>query len=99
MGQMVSDGFVNSRSGDLVFILHPGYLTSDDDVSKTGTSHGSSFNYDTHVPLIWYGKNVPKKEVFRRVDIVDITATLTHILNLQKPNATTGEPILEMFKE
>jgi predicted AlkP superfamily pyrophosphatase or phosphodiesterase len=96
---MVQQGYVSDRSGDLIFILHPGYLTSDEDVQGVGTSHGSSFNYDTHVPLLWYGKGVKQQEVFRRVNITDITATLTYFLNVQRPNATTGEPILEMFEE
>ena len=64
-----------------------------------GTTHGTPYSYDTHVPLLWYGKGVKQLEVFRRVNITDITATLTYFLNVQRPNATTGEPILEMFEE
>ena len=94
---MVQQGYVSDRSGDLIFILQPGYLTTDEDVQGIGTSHGSSFNYDTHVPLLWYGKGILPKEVFRRVNITDITATLTYFLNVQRPNATTGEPILELL--
>ncbi len=96
---MIRLGYVAKESGDLIYMLEPGFLpkSSDSEVSRKGTSHGSAFNYDTHVPLIWYGKNIKKQEIFRRIDIIDIAATLTHILYLQKPNATTGEPILELF--
>jgi phosphopentomutase len=62
-----------------------------------GTSHGSAFNYDTHVPLIWYGKGVKSGEVFRKINIADIAATLTHLLYLQRTGAMTGEPILEVL--
>ena len=96
---MVRQGYVRDRSGDLIFILQPGYLTEYSDKSHTGTSHGSAFNYDTHVPLLWYGKGMKGKEVFRKINITDITATLTHILNLQTPNSTTGNPILELLEE
>lgn len=98
---MIRLGYVAKESGDVIYMLEPGYLPKalDSEVSRRGTSHGSAFNYDTHVPLIWYGKDVKKQEVFRRINIIDITATLTHILYLQKPNATTGEPILELLSK
>jgi predicted AlkP superfamily pyrophosphatase or phosphodiesterase len=98
---MVGRGFRYAESGDVIFLTEPGYLTKGTDTERAhrGTSHGSSFNYDTHVPLIWYGGMIPKQEVIRRVNITDITATLVHLLNVQKPNATTGEPILEIFQK
>lgn len=97
---MVRLGYKNYLSGDVIYLLEPGFLpvSSEKPDSHKGTSHGSAFNYDTHVPLIWYGGTIPKQEVIRRIDIIDIAASLVHILNLQKPNATTGEPILELFK-
>jgi arylsulfatase A-like enzyme len=96
---MISLGYVAKESGDLIFMLEPGFLPigTDSEENRKGTSHGSAFNYDTHVPLIWYGKSIKKQEVFRRINITDISATLTHMLFLQKPNATTGEPILELL--
>jgi len=72
--------------------------SADSESARKGTSHGSAFNYDTHVPLLWYGKGIPSKEVLRKVQITDIAATLAHILYLQMPNSTTGEPILEIFE-
>lgn len=98
---MVRKGYKHYHAGDLIFLSEPGFLPKSklSETTHKGTSHGSAFNYDTHVPLIWYGKNVPKQEIFRRINITDITATLTHILQVQKPNATTGEPILELFQK
>lgn len=96
---MVRNGYHAAESGNVLFILDPGYLpkSSDYDGARKGTSHGSAYSYDTQVPLIWYGKNVPQQEIFRHINITDITATLTHLLYLQKPNATTGNPILELL--
>lgn len=98
---MVGRGYRYAESGDVLFLTEPGYLTKGTDTERAhrGTSHGSSFNYDTHVPLIWYGGMIPKQEIIRRVNITDITATLVYLLNVQKPNATTGEPILELFRK
>lgn len=97
--EMVRKGFHARESGDVLFILEPGFLPKAKDIETAhkGTSHGSAFNYDTHVPLIWYGKGIPTQEVFRSINIADISATLTHMLYLQKAGAMTGEPILELL--
>ena len=96
---MVRKGYHAKESGDVLFLLEPGYLPKsvDSDLARKGTSHGSAFNYDTHVPLIWYGKDIPKQEVFRRINITDISATLTHLFYLQRNGAMTGEPIIELL--
>jgi hypothetical protein len=98
---MVNRGYHSRESGDILFILEPGFLpkSEDSETARKGTSHGSAFNYDTHVPLVWYGKEIPSKEVFRRIDITDISATLTHLLYLQRNGAMTGEPILELLEK
>lgn len=97
---MVRKGVHHQESGDVVFILEPGYLpkTADSERARKGTSHGSAFSYDTHVPLLWFGKNVPNQEIFDDLEITSIAATLTHILFLQRPNALTGVPILQLLK-
>lgn len=95
---LVKSGYVKNESGDVIYTLNPGYLPyfKDTEKSHKGTSHGSGYSYDTHVPLLWYGKHIPRKEIFRKVEVTSITATLVHLLNLSKPSMTTGEPILEI---
>jgi predicted AlkP superfamily pyrophosphatase or phosphodiesterase len=97
---MVRNGVHHEESGDVVFILEPGYLpkSSEKEGHNKGTSHGSAFSYDTHVPLLWYGKNVPDQELFEDMEITSIAATLTHMLFLQRPNALTGRPILPLLR-
>ena len=96
---MVRKGYHHSESGDVIFMLEPGFLpkSTDSESARKGTSHGSAFNYDTHVPLLWYGKGIPAQEILRKVNVTDIAATLAHLLYLQMPNSATGEPILEIF--
>jgi len=97
---MVRRGFHSRESGDVIFMLEPGYLpkTEDTESSHKGTSHGSAFNYDTHVPLLWYGRGIDHIEVFRSVQITDIGATLIHLLEIQRTGAMTGNPLLEILK-
>lgn len=99
--QMVASGYDKERSGELIFILQPGYLpkTADTPGSHKGTSHGSAFNYDTHVPVLFYGKDILPQDVFTPYEIVDITATLVHILDVQRPNTAVGKPMIELFRK
>lgn len=99
--EMVRKGYDPERSGEIIYLLQPGYLTKsvDNERSRRGTSHGSSFNYDTHVPVLFYGANIPAQEVFAPYDIVDVAASLVHILHLQRPNAMTGQPMVELFEK
>lgn len=97
--EMMQAGYYPERSGDLIFILQPGFLPKSTDTpgAHKGTSHGSAFNYDTHVPVLFYGKDIPQQDVFTPYSIIDIAATLVHILDVQRPNAMVGKPMLELF--
>ena len=85
-------GYNHKASGDILMILEPGWLTG----GATGTSHGTGFTYDTNVPILFYGWNVPAGESSRYATITDIAPTLSMMLNIKLPNGTTGQPILEI---
>lgn len=99
--KMISSGYHHSESGDIIIMLEAGYLpkSSNTELAHKGTSHGSAYSYDTHVPLLFYGKGIPKQEIFRTIEITDISTTLVHLMNLQQPNAMTGKAILEILKK
>jgi predicted AlkP superfamily pyrophosphatase or phosphodiesterase len=99
--EMVRKGFDQERNGEVIFILQPGYLpkSADGERARKGTSHGSAFNYDTHVPVLFYGAGIPAQEVFSPYEIIDIAATLVHVLQVQRPNAMTGKPMVELFRK
>lgn len=92
---IIQNGFNQNRSGDVLFTLKSGWIMAG---YTTGTTHGSPYQYDTHVPLIWYGMGIPKGETKSRVVIPDISATLAVLLNIQAPSACTGSPIKEIVK-
>lgn len=101
-GEMLRNGYDLQRSGELIFLLQPGYLAKEHDEPKAhqGTSHGSAFNYDTHVPLLWYGKGItPGLQIFEPIQITDIAPTLIHILNLQRSGSMIGQPILPILEQ
>lgn len=80
------------RSGDISFEVTVNTMISEE--SSKGTSHGSSFEYDTHVPLIFYGWHVPYGESNQAVFIEDIAPTVANLIHIQEPDCTLGIPLI-----
>lgn len=95
--QKLQSGYNAKRSGDLLIVYEPGWFVSS--YGKTGTTHGSGYNYDTHVPLMMYGIGIPKGYVsVAPTSITDIIPTLCLKYNINLPNGATGKVIPEAFK-
>jgi predicted AlkP superfamily pyrophosphatase or phosphodiesterase len=92
---LIQNGFYLKRSGDIAILLEPAWL---DDYPHTGTSHGTTYTYDTHVPLLWYGSHIKTGFTSEPIDITDIAPTIAALLNIMAPSACTGKPILEITK-
>lgn len=88
---LVQKGFYFKRSGDVAIILNPGWIS--DWHRQTGTTHGTPWSYDTHVPLYWWGWKIQHGESESSVNITDIAPTICQFLNIQSPNGCTGDPI------
>ena len=65
---------------------------------EKGTTHGTIFNYDTHIPLIFFGWNIKAKEDFGDIKMTDIAATIAALLHIQEPNGCIGKPIKGILK-
>jgi hypothetical protein len=90
----IVNSFSPQRSGDIIITLNPGWVEKDDNV----TNYNSPYEYDSHVPLIWYGWTVNRASVTRKVNLTDIAATLSSLCKVPYPNACTGEPLNELFR-
>ncbi len=91
----IINSFNPQRSGDVIVTLNPGW------VEKEGyyvSNHNSPYEYDSHVPLIWYGWSVNRSTVTRQVNMTDIAATLSSLCKVPYPNACTGNPLVELFR-
>jgi predicted AlkP superfamily pyrophosphatase or phosphodiesterase len=82
-------------SGDVIFIMESGWMRH----GKTGTTHGSPWVYDQHVPLLLYGFGVEKGKTYRETNIRDIAPTLSLIMGVPFPSGMTGSPIIEAIKD
>lgn len=90
----LQNGYNQKLSGDILFVPNPSTIS----YSKTGTTHGSGYAYDTHVPLIFYGAKISKGSSNSYYPIVDIAPTLASFLNITEPNGSTGSVILEVLE-
>jgi predicted AlkP superfamily pyrophosphatase or phosphodiesterase len=86
-------GYDPKQSGDLVILQGAGYLES----IETGTTHGTPNSYDTNVPLLFYGWQVPKGESNKKEYITEIAPTLSKMLKITTPNGSESEVLEELF--
>jgi len=88
------NGFYDQRSGDLTVIPEGFYLFG----PAPGTSHGLPFNYDTHVPLIFFGAGI-KPGIYRMPTAAnDIAPTLAELLGVEQPSGSVGRVLGEIFE-
>jgi len=77
-----------------LLVLRPGVIS----YSKTGSTHGSPQVYDTHSPLLFYGKGIKKGSTVERTEIPDIAPTIAALLGISFPSGTTGTPIAQVLE-
>jgi predicted AlkP superfamily pyrophosphatase or phosphodiesterase len=70
IGKRMRKAYHPDRSGDVAILLKQYWLAADPQY-PTGTSHGTPYPYDTHVPLLVFGPNI--KPGVRRDEIVPAT--------------------------
>ncbi|WP_205503554.1 alkaline phosphatase PafA [Rufibacter psychrotolerans] len=98
LGMLVENGYMPYRSGDVLLTYQPGWYENYGRAIAKGTTHGSTWAYDTHIPLLWYGWQVPAGETTVRTEIMDIAPTLAAWLRIQEPNGTMGRALLEYVR-
>ena len=86
LGGRMALSFNRERSGDVLFQLKPFFFP----LRSTGSNHGSPYNYDTHVPLLWYGVGVTPGVRTERVGVDDLVPTLARILGITAPPLAEG---------
>ncbi len=89
----VRNGFYRERSGDIIVIPEAFYL-----YETTGTSHGTPFNYDTHVPVIFMGAGLKAGHYYEKIAVNDIAPTLCAIAGVQEPSGSIGRVLQEMWQ-
>jgi Type I phosphodiesterase / nucleotide pyrophosphatase len=92
IGRRVLRGFNAQRSGDLEIILEPFWMRQ-----ATGTTHGTPYNYDAHIPLIVMGPRIKPGVYSNAVALNDLAPTLATILEIETPSGSSGRVLTEIL--
>jgi predicted AlkP superfamily pyrophosphatase or phosphodiesterase len=91
IGDRVVNGYNGERSGDAVLVYKPFTIYWP---NPTGTTHGSPYSYDTHVPVLFYGPAFKPGRYADEFYITDIVPTLCATLGLDEPPGSIGKPFV-----
>ena len=89
----IAKGYDPVQNGELIILNKPGFI----EYFAVGTTHGSPYSYDSHVPCLFYGWNIKKGESFDRKVITQIAPTLALKLKITLPNGTESEVLQEVL--
>ena len=92
----VVNNFHAKRSGDIYVVFEPNWFINDFDGLIVASTHGSPWNYDTYVPIVFAGAGLSAQKIDRRVHTIDIAPTLSAFLNLKPPSGAAGQPLKEV---
>src|SRR5262249_13886786 len=85
VSRLAWNAMVPVSSGDLIVVPREGFLI--DPYEGKGTSHGTPWEYDTHVPLIFWGGGIRARRVKSETSPYDIAPTLASWLGVTLPDA------------
>jgi Type I phosphodiesterase / nucleotide pyrophosphatase len=93
IGSRVLHGFNAQRSGDLEIILEPYWLRQ-----AEGTTHGTPYNYDAHIPLILMGRSIKAGRYSDDVALNDLAPTLATLAQVEIPAGSSGRVLTEALR-
>jgi hypothetical protein len=94
LGHKALESFHPNRSGHLFFQMNP-YVSFK---KKDGTTHGSPWGYDSHVPILWYHPKIKPGTYYQAVSVADIAPTLAVLLEIEFPAGVQGRVLSEIFR-
>ena len=92
IGRAFALSFFGPRSGDLFVLPEPYWM-----FATTGTTHGTPYWYDAHVPLIFVGPRIKPGTHPEPVAINDVAPTLSDLLGVETPSGSSGMVLTEIF--
>lgn len=80
------------RSGDIKIFTRAYWITS-----SSTTTHGTGHRYDTHVPVLLFGRGIRKGEYLQPSSPLDIAPTMALLTGITLPDAT-GRVLIEALE-
>lgn len=99
VARRVLNGFYPQRSGDVIVVAEPYTIIFDlpDDPTdpRSTATHGSPYSFDTHVPIIFMGRDFKAGSYPQAATPADIAPTLASVLRIQPPSCSIGRILSE----
>ena len=93
--EKIINGYHHERSGDVQLVLKPQHFGAWKNIGY-GTTHGLWNSYDCHIPFVLMGWGITHGSTKAECHITDIAPTVCAIINIQKPNGTIGNPVVQV---
>ncbi len=81
----VARSVYEDRNGEVYLHLERNWYRT-----KAAAGHGSTHNYDTHVPVVFAGPPFKEGTYGERIDMTDVAPTLSEALNVGPPPESSG---------
>jgi hypothetical protein len=92
LSQRIVQSYHLHRSGDLEVVLNPFWIRQ-----KTGTTHGTPYPYDSHIPLIFLGNGIRAGRYSQHVALNDVAPTLATRFGVSLPSGSVGKLLSEVL--
>jgi predicted AlkP superfamily pyrophosphatase or phosphodiesterase len=91
--ERIARGYDPKQNGQIVVLYNPGFM----EYGYTGTTHGSSYGYDTHVPGLFFGHGIKHGYSHQKVEITSIAPTIAQLIGIAFPNSTEAVVLEELL--
>jgi len=92
LGRPLVDSVNSQRTGDLQVLVEPYWI-----FDASGTTHGSIYGYDTHVPVVFMGPGIRPGTYRQSIAVNDVAPTLADILGVETPSGSAGRVLDEIL--
>ncbi|MDR2121823.1 MAG: alkaline phosphatase family protein [Flavobacteriaceae bacterium] len=92
---MIFRGYDKTQNGQIYILLKPAYM----EYMVYGTTHGTSYIYDTHVPAIFFGWKIPQGVSHQKKFITEIAPTISQKVSITLPNSTPAQVLQEILEK
>ncbi len=92
VGRRVLNGFFAKRAADVYILVEPYWM-----FAQHGTTHGTTFSYDAHVPVIFMGPGIKAGSYHSAIAVNDIAPTLATMLGIETPSGSVGRVLGEIL--
>ena len=90
IGRRILRGYNLQRSGDLEIVLDAYWLRA-----SAGTTHGTPYSYDAHIPLVLMGPGITPGAYHATAALNDLAPTLATLLSIENPSGSSGRVLTE----